>query len=585
MSLNNDGFSFVETSDYFIIDADKTSDSYKMWQGLIGPYYTPSVDAEGNISWANNGGLPNPPTQNIRGEPGMGLTIKGIVDTVGDLPQGASDNDVYLVGTDAPYEGYLYTNNQWVDIGEVGLGIPGRGISSITKTSSSGTNPVIDTYTITYTDSTTSTFLVTNGVKGDTGTAAGFGTPTATIDANTGTPSVTVTASGSSTAKVFAFAFHNLKGAKGDTGQGVPASGSTGQVLAKKTDTDYDTEWRTPLSLGDDAPAMDGTASAGSATTAARSDHVHPLYNQFVRPNLLDNWYFVGGGSQLGYGVFPINQRGQTSYTGNATRTLDRWTLRGSATLSVASNGITVGADNAFHGIIQSVTNGVDNLKGKTVTLSALISAVTGSGNGVIQLSNGASANVIGTSIATKSFSDVGLVTLTTTIPSNLSNAYFNVSVNATDTNNFGFTVQAIKLELGSTQTVAHQENGTWVLNEVPNYHTELAKCQAYLYPFSFAAFCLGTTGASHTNPVFYVPTPVPMAKNPTTQNSITVNIQYATGYVNTVVLTVTQCNADDGGVRITTTGTTPIGNDDYAMCQVQLRQQANPTIYLSAEP
>ena len=75
------------------------------------------------------------------------------------------------------------------------------------------------------------------------------------------------------------------------------------------------------------------------------------------------------------------------------------------------------------------------------------------------------------------------------------------------------------------------------------------------------------------------------MAKNPTTQNSITVNIQYATGYVNTVVLTVTQCNADDGGVRITTTGTTPIGNDDYAMCQVQLRQQANPTIYLSAEP
>lgn len=53
------------------------------------------------------------------------------------------------------------------------------------------------------------------GAKGDTGAAAGFGTPTATVDANVGTPSVTVTASGSNTAKVFAFAFKNLKGEPG----------------------------------------------------------------------------------------------------------------------------------------------------------------------------------------------------------------------------------------------------------------------------------------------------------------------------------------------------------------------------------
>ena len=53
---------------------------------------------------------------------------------------------------------------------------------------------------------------------GPAGAAAGFGTPTATVDANVGTPSVTVTASGSNTAKVFNFAFKNLKGAKGATG-------------------------------------------------------------------------------------------------------------------------------------------------------------------------------------------------------------------------------------------------------------------------------------------------------------------------------------------------------------------------------
>lgn len=56
------------------------------------------------------------------------------------------------------------------------------------------------------------------GATGPAGVSAGFGTPTATVDANTGTPSVTVSASGPDTAKVFSFAFKNLKGAKGDKG-------------------------------------------------------------------------------------------------------------------------------------------------------------------------------------------------------------------------------------------------------------------------------------------------------------------------------------------------------------------------------
>lgn len=53
------------------------------------------------------------------------------------------------------------------------------------------------------------------GADGAPGAAAGFGTPTATVDAGTGTPSVTVTASGPDTAKIFAFAFKNLKGTPG----------------------------------------------------------------------------------------------------------------------------------------------------------------------------------------------------------------------------------------------------------------------------------------------------------------------------------------------------------------------------------
>lgn len=39
-------------------------------QGEVGPYYTPNVDVDGNLSWTNNGGLENPTTVNIKGPKG-----------------------------------------------------------------------------------------------------------------------------------------------------------------------------------------------------------------------------------------------------------------------------------------------------------------------------------------------------------------------------------------------------------------------------------------------------------------------------------------------------------------------------------
>ena len=70
------------------------------------------------------------------------------------------------------------------------------------------------------------------GPAGSTGAAAGFGTPTASINSGTGTPSVSVSASGPDTAKVFNFTFSNIKGDTGATGPQGPA-GSDADVTAE----------------------------------------------------------------------------------------------------------------------------------------------------------------------------------------------------------------------------------------------------------------------------------------------------------------------------------------------------------------
>ena len=88
------------------------ADEFNMWQGLVGPYYTPHVDQYGNIYWTNNGSLPNP--QNITGN---GIKPLGIVASAAALPESANQNDAYLVGTTIPYRMYYYSGGQWCDLG------------------------------------------------------------------------------------------------------------------------------------------------------------------------------------------------------------------------------------------------------------------------------------------------------------------------------------------------------------------------------------------------------------------------------------------------------------------------------------
>ena len=112
------------------------------------------------------------------------------------------------------------------------------------------------------------TFGIPRGATGAQGAAAGFGTPTASVTNTVGTPSVTVTASGSNTAKVFNFAFTNLKGDTGATGPaGTYTAGAnitiSGNVISA-TDTKYTLPTATSLVLGGVKVGSNITLSSGT---------------------------------------------------------------------------------------------------------------------------------------------------------------------------------------------------------------------------------------------------------------------------------------------------------------------------------
>ena len=223
-----------------------------------------------------------------------------------------------------------------------------------------------------------------------------------------------------------------------------------------------------------------------------------PWHNE----NLLDNWYFVGGGSQQGGGQFPINQRGQTSYSGTALYTIDRWKLsQGAAeTVNIESNGISISTSAVW---IQAFENlGLQN--GETITLSAIIDGVLISGSTTYNASSSylyvVEADGFRLAISPQ-------------------NKYFQLYNSSGTSENL---IQAVKLEKGYLSTLARKdEEGSWVLNDAPpNFQQELAKCQRYFLGFSnnpdvYLAIGIGTTYTS-TNSQIQIPLPVPMRINPT---------------------------------------------------------------------
>jgi len=201
-------------------------------------------------------------------------------------------------------------------------------------------------------------------------------------------------------------------------------------------------------------------SGGGLNAVKAEADQLKTSLNTYVRPNLLDNWYFVGGGSQAGDGKFPINQRGQTTYSGLGTYTVDRWINNDSSTQIAIAN-----------------TNDRLNYK----KLAQFLSQPIPSGKYTVSFIN--ASGILRTGTATFNVGADATLYSDADFSAKLLGSSSFVGSNGAPKFilecSYWSNVVAVKLELGSTQTLAHQENGVWVLNEIPNYDEQMMRCCA----------------------------------------------------------------------------------------------------------
>lgn len=179
-------------------------------------------------------------------------------------------------------------------------------------------------------------------------------------------------------------------------------------------------------------------------------------------PNLLDNWYFAN----------PINQRGQTEYTG-AGYTIDRHRITGNLKVIVEEGYINLDASVGIDWFEQVVEKSATDVQGKTFTLSALtLERQLLSATGTFLNTESTTRDVLASCFFEGKSTGIRLYWF-----GDHQYPVVQFQVNTGD----AVKLVAWKLELGSEQTLAYQdENGNWVLNEIPNYAEQMAICKQY---------------------------------------------------------------------------------------------------------
>lgn len=257
------------------------------------------------------------------------------------------------------------------------------------------------------------------------------------------------------------------------TANGILKGDGQGGVSAAVAGTDY----QAPLTI-DATPTANSTnpVQSGGVYTDVRTRV--PVYG--MGQNLLRNWYFVGGGT--GRGVFPVNQRGQASYQTAGAYGIDGWCMQqwNTTARAITINNENVELTGSASGactftIWQNIENGV-KFAGKTITVSTLCGA---SATGRLFVRGNMNDGMYGSAPLVPS----GLTKYTLTLPDSITGVSIAIGKNGSvgGSGNTDIQLLAVKLELGTEQTLCHNEgtdaNPVWVLNEIPDYEYELYRC------------------------------------------------------------------------------------------------------------
>ena len=190
----------------------------------------------------------------------------------------------------------------------------------------------------------------------------------------------------------------------------------------------------------------------------------YALYNS--NRNLLDNAYFVGGGSQLGDGVFPINQRGQTSYSWTGATCIDRWYIfAANDTVTLSASGLTLNANENGGGFGQRIKYYPEYSQ-----KPLLCTFLTTDDKRIVW------SFTINTSISWQ-----GGTLVLNEIPDFYVDALYDSSSNTVafvlaksfDNVPHSITLKAVKLEVGTVSTLAN--------DPVPDFGEAMRKCKRYL--------------------------------------------------------------------------------------------------------
>ena len=234
---------------------------------------------------------------------------------------------------------------------------------------------------------------------------------------------------------------------------------------------------------------------------------------QRPNPNLLDNWYFADPIDQRGGWVVPS---GTTYYTGwnTGAPVVAGTTTTYHKVLTNDEAWTTISIDDVIYGVPASVVvrgytgigaYSIDRWYRGYTNHAALIIH-----DGYVEMNGDANAEFIQriqhlllgeTVTASVLLEDNQLAWVTGKLPSTYNGEYFHTGITVGVPNSNGMHLElsyyngllrynfvcpvgskakivATKLELGTTQTLAHQDaDGNWVLNEIPNRAEQLLKC------------------------------------------------------------------------------------------------------------